>query len=194
VALQRGGRQGEEAAAQVVQGVQRGVVVAERPAAVREHPLVGPGGDHLAEEGVVGRLAVRLGDAAAFEPGHAAGQQRQAGRVALEGRQVQTRELVFVAPAGAAHRVGHVGLRAAGQVQREQAAGQHQLARESALVDHHRHARRRELHRHRPGRRHHVALAAMCAGHQHRGAMVDQPAGMGSGDGLVHVDSFPGNR
>ena len=57
----------EVPAAEVVQRMQRGVAVIERPAAIDEHTRIGLRGHDLAEQRVIGLLAVQLREVAAFE-------------------------------------------------------------------------------------------------------------------------------
>ncbi len=60
---------GEIAPAEVMDGVKYLVIVANRPVALREDPVVGRRGHDFGEAGVIGLLRMRLSDQAAFEPG-----------------------------------------------------------------------------------------------------------------------------
>lgn len=66
----------EVASAEVMDGLQVGVVLVKQPMPAGEDARVGRRGDHLAEAGVVGIFGMRLADQPAFQPGGAAASSR----------------------------------------------------------------------------------------------------------------------
>ena len=157
----------------------------EMPSIAREHIGRGPGGHDLADEQIVGLLVVRLGQHLAFQPAQAARDQRRADLAGGEGGQAAGLELVLVAAGIRADLQRGPRLLARRNAQREFAGSVDQRARMGVLVHHHQHAGGVEVQRHGPGRRHDVAPAAVGAGDQHRGAVVQQQVGTDSSTGWI---------
>ncbi|RZI81648.1 MAG: hypothetical protein EOP38_18635 [Rubrivivax sp.] len=175
----------EMPARHMVQGAPARVGLLEAPAALAEHPCVGPRADHLADEKVVDLLVVRLRHQPARQPSRASRHERQhAMPVDMEELGASVAQLAGVGgQAGVAQLMRQARLGHGWHLDHKAPAALQQGARGRGLIDHHGELGGREIERAGPGGRHYIGGPVVMSRDEHGGAVVDEASGLGELDG-----------